>query len=60
MKILELAKATTSLAEYAQSVNKEPVVLTVRGKPVGRLSLHQKCRFRDGDAQHQSTISRLD
>jgi len=37
MKTLEMAKATASLAEYAREVNKEPVVLTVDGKPVAAL-----------------------
>ena len=37
MKTLELAKATDSLAKYARKVSKEPVVLTVGGKPVAAL-----------------------
>jgi len=37
MKTLEVAKATAPLAEYAQEVNKEPVILTVGGKPVAAL-----------------------
>ena len=37
MKTLEMAKATARLAEYARDVNKEPVILTVRGKPVAAL-----------------------
>jgi len=37
MKTLEMAKATAPLAEYARDVNKEPVILTVRGKPVAAL-----------------------
>ena len=37
MKTLEVAKATAPLAEYARDVNKEPVVLTVGGKPVAAL-----------------------
>lgn len=37
MKTLEVAKATASLAEYAKSVKKEPVILTVHGKPVAAL-----------------------
>ena len=30
-------KATAPLAEYARNVNKEPVILTVDGKPVAAL-----------------------
>jgi antitoxin (DNA-binding transcriptional repressor) of toxin-antitoxin stability system len=37
MKTLELARATDSLAKYARKVSKEPVVLTVGGKPVAAL-----------------------
>jgi antitoxin (DNA-binding transcriptional repressor) of toxin-antitoxin stability system len=37
MKMLELAKATAPLAEYARDVNKEPVILTADGKPVAAL-----------------------
>lgn len=37
MKMLEMARATAPLAEYAQEVSKEPVILTVAGKPVAAL-----------------------
>jgi prevent-host-death family protein len=37
MKTLEMAKATAPLAEYARDVSREPVILTVRGKPVAAL-----------------------
>jgi len=37
MKTLEMAKATASLADYAQKVSSEPVILTVDGKPVAAL-----------------------
>jgi len=37
MKMLEMAKATAPLAEYAQDVGKEPVILTVNGTPVAAL-----------------------
>jgi len=37
MKTLEMAKATAPLVEYARDLNKEPVILTVRGKPVAAL-----------------------
>lgn len=37
MKTLEMDKATAPLAEYARDINKEPVVLTVKGKPVAAL-----------------------
>jgi prevent-host-death family protein len=32
-----MAKATAPLAEYARDVSREPVILTVRGKPVAAL-----------------------
>jgi len=34
MKTLELQQATAPLAEYAREARKEPVILTVEGKPV--------------------------
>lgn len=37
MKTIEMSKATAPLAEYAQEVSKEPVILTVDGKPVAAL-----------------------
>ena len=37
MKTLEMAKATAPLAEYAREVSKEPVILTVKGRPVAAL-----------------------
>ena len=37
MRILELAEANASLAEYARDVTKEPVIVTVDGKPVAAL-----------------------
>lgn len=37
MKTLELANAIASLAEYARDLSKEPVILTVNGKPVAAL-----------------------
>lgn len=37
MKMLEIAQATAPLADYARDVNKEPVILTVGGKPVAAL-----------------------
>ena len=37
MKILERARATGSLAKYARDLKKDPVVLTVGGKPVAAL-----------------------
>ncbi len=39
MRILELAKATEPLAEYASHMSKGPVVLTTKGKPVAALVL---------------------
>ena len=37
MKTLEMAKATAPLAEYARDVSREPVILTVCGKPIAAL-----------------------
>ncbi len=37
MKTLEISKATAPLAKYAREVRKEPVILTVRGRPVAAL-----------------------
>ena len=37
MKTVEMAEATAPLAEYARDVSSEPVILTVRGKPVAAL-----------------------
>jgi antitoxin (DNA-binding transcriptional repressor) of toxin-antitoxin stability system len=37
MKTLDMAEATAPLAQYAQNVGKEPVILTVGGTPVAAL-----------------------
>ena len=37
MKTLEMTDAVAPLAEYAQNVAKEPVILTIDGKPVAAL-----------------------
>jgi prevent-host-death family protein len=37
MKTIELVQATAPLAEYAQEVSKELVIITVGGKPVAAL-----------------------
>jgi prevent-host-death family protein len=37
MKLLDMAEATGTLAEYASRVNDETVVVTVGGKPVAAL-----------------------
>jgi prevent-host-death family protein len=37
MKVLEISKATASLADYANEVSNEPMVLTTNGKPVAAL-----------------------
>jgi antitoxin (DNA-binding transcriptional repressor) of toxin-antitoxin stability system len=37
MKTLEMAQATAPLAEYARDVSREPVILTVGGKPIAAL-----------------------
>ena len=37
MKTLEIEKATAPLAEYARDVSREPVILTMRGKPIAAL-----------------------
>ena len=37
MKTIEMSEATAPLAEYAQEVGKEPLILTVDGRPVAAL-----------------------
>jgi len=37
MRKLEVGEATGPLADYAQGVDKEPLILTVSGKPVAAL-----------------------
>ena len=37
MKVIETTEATAPLAEYANVVSKEPVVITQNGKPVAAL-----------------------
>jgi antitoxin (DNA-binding transcriptional repressor) of toxin-antitoxin stability system len=37
MKTIELVQATAPLAEYAQEVSKELIIVTVGGKPVAAL-----------------------
>jgi antitoxin (DNA-binding transcriptional repressor) of toxin-antitoxin stability system len=37
MKTIELVQATAPLAEYAQEVSKEPIIITLGGKPVAAL-----------------------
>jgi prevent-host-death family protein len=37
MKTIELTKATATLAEYADKLGSEPVILTSNGKPVAAL-----------------------
>ena len=37
MKIIEKADATAPLAEYAAEVDKEPVIVTSKGKPIAAL-----------------------
>jgi len=37
MRTLEMSKATAPLAEYARDVNKEPMILTIGGRPVAAL-----------------------
>ncbi len=37
MKKVEMAKATASLADYAREVDKEPIIVTVKGKPTAAL-----------------------
>jgi len=37
VKTIEMAKATAPLAEYAQDVDKEPIILTKKGKPIAAL-----------------------
>lgn len=37
MKTVEIAKAKSSLADYAKKVTKEPVIVIAKGKPVAAL-----------------------
>jgi prevent-host-death family protein len=37
MKTLEITQATAPLAEYAREVSKEPVIVTLDGKPIAAL-----------------------
>ena len=37
MKTVEVTKATLPLAEYTKDVVKEPVIVTIKGKPVAAL-----------------------
>ena len=37
MKRVEMAEATASLADYAREISKEPVIVTVKGKPTAAL-----------------------
>ena len=37
MKVIEIAQATSSLAEYVQELAKEPVIVAKNGKPVAAL-----------------------
>ena len=37
MKKVEMAQATASLADYAREVSKEPIIVTVKGKPTAAL-----------------------
>jgi antitoxin (DNA-binding transcriptional repressor) of toxin-antitoxin stability system len=37
MKTVEVTKATLPLAEYTKDVIKEPVIVTIKGKPVAAL-----------------------
>ena len=37
MKLMELEKATWSLARYVRGAHKEPIILTTHGKPVAAL-----------------------
>lgn len=37
MKTIEMDKATSPLAEYAQDIGEEPIIVTLGGKPVAAL-----------------------
>jgi len=37
MKVIEIAQAKSSLAEYVQEIAKEPVIVAKNGKPVAAL-----------------------
>ena len=37
MRTLEISKATSSLAKYSREVKREPVIVTIHGKPIAAL-----------------------
>ena len=37
MKTLDIKRATAPLADYAQEVSREPVIVTMEGKPIAAL-----------------------
>ena len=37
MKTLDITRATAPLADYAQDVSREPVIVTMEGKPIAAL-----------------------
>ena len=41
MKTLDITRATASLADYAQDASREPVIVTMDGKPIAALVLKQ-------------------
>ena len=47
MKALELQDATASLADHVRKVDKEPVIVSRKGRPVAALVSNRKCRLRD-------------
>lgn len=46
MKIVDVSKATLPLADYAKEIVKEPLIVTVKGKPVATL-----VSIRNGDVE---------
>ena len=59
MKIIKMSEATEPLAENAQELNKEPLVLTVDDKPVAAFGIYRKRRPGNDNPERQSSISRL-
>jgi hypothetical protein len=56
MKTLEIGKATGSLAQYAKSVGKGPVIVTRGGKTAGSFDAHRKYGCGNCHVEHTSAI----
>ena len=62
MKSLEMSKATAPLADYARDVDREPVIVTERGRPVAALmpieNAHRETLKLSTNAQFLALIER--